>query len=436
MSHLPPEGRRVKPNRRKLTPQQEADAARAYDAGGTLEQLSARFGVSVHCLCDALDRQGRKRRTRRRLSDDEEAAVARAYLGGESQVSLAARHGCSQHAIHDALARQGAARRSLSEACRVYPVDEAAFDGPLTDERAYFVGLMMSDGWLSRGDRCSPAVCLELQEGDAWLVERFREFLKAGHPVIRGTRRAKLPGGRVVLQRFAGIKVRSARLVESLGRYGVGFDKSYTARARGGVETLPAFWRGVIDGDGTLAVRPDKSAFGSNAALSLVGSESLLAQFLAYVKTVVADFAGRPRRDHRGQCWGLEITGMGAVLVAGGLYDGAAVALPRKQALAADVADWGRRFRVRARERGPVACRLPGCGREAFARRLCREHLARPDLCAGLRKPRGPLKSWAALTREEMLALYRELGTWGAVARALSMPYGSVVAVRRRLGIP
>jgi hypothetical protein len=69
-------------------------------------------------------------------------------------------------------------------------------------------------------------------------------------------------------------------LVETLKEYGIVERKSRTAFVIKLNNNLH-FWRGLIDGDGTLYISPKMYP-----ALSLCGSESILNQFVDYVKGV------------------------------------------------------------------------------------------------------------------------------------------------------
>jgi hypothetical protein len=118
------------------------------------------------------------------------------------------------------------------------------FDCIDTPEKAYFLGLMATDGhteWKPQGKFLS----LELQERDGAIVKRFAELLNAEHKIERIAREGKKPTTRV--------RIYSSRLTAALMGHGVTLDTE--------TQFLPASLRsdlrrhcirGVLDGDGHI----------------------------------------------------------------------------------------------------------------------------------------------------------------------------------------
>jgi hypothetical protein len=158
-------------------------------------------------------------------------------------------------------------------------------------------------------------------------LEKFRTFLKAGHVISWGAATFFTRHGRTyTCKPTVTFKVASDPLAErlrALGRYGGLIDPQLT--------TSRDFWRGAVDGDGSLglydfAYKPSEKY----ARLELVGTPRLLGEFLAFLRS--HDMAG-----------GMTVRGRkGAnihVLATGGrlvppivrlLYQDATVALDRK----------------------------------------------------------------------------------------------------------
>jgi len=185
---------------------------------------------------------------------------------------------------------------------RRYNIDERAFVGPLTPERAYWLGFFMADGNVARD-----LVQLRLKADDRAHVERFRAFLKSNHPIHN-------------LSACVGYFVRNKRLAASLVVRGVTERKSFTARAEPDAATNSNFWRGVVDGNGHLTfVR------GKHPRLELCGSKPLMEQF--------GDFVCATPKQHK-SIWRVVLSGVHAQDVARILYMGCTVALSRKLAVA------------------------------------------------------------------------------------------------------
>jgi hypothetical protein len=246
--------------------------------------------------------------------------IIRRYHSGESTYAIAAGLGASQAAIHYLLVRHNVPRRSLVDSHRIYPLDEAAFDPPLSAEARYWIGMLITDGGITtNANRGTPRITLSLKGTDAEHVERFRDFLKTTHPLYYDGVRA------VTLQ------VSSLRLTQALAYYGVVPRKSHCARVRD-LENDPHFWRGVIDGDGCLGF--NKQGGKLYPRLGLCGAQPLLNQFVSFT----AAFLGRRVNVHpRSTIFQMYFHSHEAVQVVSRLYDNCPIALSRKLAVAREI---------------------------------------------------------------------------------------------------
>lgn len=148
---------------------------------------------------------------------------------------------------------------------RTHTLNENAFD-TLTEESAYWVGFLMADGCVS-----GRYLRLGLAEIDLPHIEKLKTFLGSSHVV------AYSPEG---VYQFA---VSSRRLASALAKYGVVPRKTHSAQVIG-LEHNRHFWRGVIDGDGSLGIYRSGRNMLPRPRIQLVGSRELLTQFIAFVK--------------------------------------------------------------------------------------------------------------------------------------------------------
>lgn len=154
-----------------------------------------------------------------------------------------------------------------------YTLNENAF-GMLTEESAYWLGVLMADGSV---DHLRGISRLRLGLKDTELVEQFRTFLGSNHPIKdRGDVRL--------------LELSSHELVASVEKYGIVSGKTKIAEAHTSLTSMPSFWRGVIDGDGCTYTK------NGYPHIVLVGAEPLMNQYLTFVKTQV-DTAARVRPD-------------------------------------------------------------------------------------------------------------------------------------------
>lgn len=255
------------------------------------------------------------------------------YQTGRSVAALAREFAVDSSAIRSRLARAGVPIRGAREATvanldrdpaiqtgmgrpRLYPFNPAFFD-VLTRDVAYVVGLMQADGSNQTG---RGTVCVTLKASDEALLVAVASAMGAARPLTTdqyGARR---------------LLVQSRALSDGLARWGVVSPKTHTARTHSDLLANRDYWRGVIDGDGSLCVGADGRRF-----LTLVGSRPMCEEFLAFARSHGAGLrvSVRPHKS----IWSIHLSARGEPeRVARALYAGAGLALSRKREVARS---WG-----------------------------------------------------------------------------------------------
>lgn len=202
------------------------------------------------------------------------------------------------------------------EGSRKYTLNHAYFDDITTPEQAYWLGFLTADGGVIKNAK-TYALRLELAETDAEHVQLLADAMGSDKPLWN--RRG-----------CVGVSLDSWRLVESLGRLGIGQRKSATVEPWDGLADLMRhYWRGLFDGDGCIC------RSGSYWQMSICGSEACVEAFAAWARPICGSRAKAIPVRPGATCWQWVIgsTRM-ATLLARELYEGAPVALRRKQQLA------------------------------------------------------------------------------------------------------
>lgn len=188
--------------------------------------------------------------------------VAGRYLAGESTGDLGRAYGVSDVAISVCLRRQGVTVREPGWATRVYPIREDAFDR-LTPDAAYWAGFLLADGCVSAAGR----ITLVLKAADVEHVRAWLRFMGSDdRPISNDGARARA-------------QVSSRRVAAALAAHGVVVGKTFTnVSTSSELARMPAFWRGMIDGDGTITLA--KGTHGPN--VGLVGSPAIMEQYAEF----------------------------------------------------------------------------------------------------------------------------------------------------------
>lgn len=300
----------------------------------------------------------------RKLSSGQKRQAVLDYEAGKSAPAIAAELNVHPTTIWGHLKRRGVVMRDAGEANRTIPLNQDAFAGELSDEAAYWVGVLITDGNVHRRPGSSSAVVsLAMNDGDAEHIEKFRDFLGSGHKIDTQPQSAAGYGGANgrPLTRLA---VPSAKLAEDLARYGVVPKKSRTADPIGGVEHRAAFWRGAVDGDGHMMWKNNVPTIG------MTGSRGTCEKFLAFVRGIHPGCNAKLRQQ--GAVFHARVCSLAALKTIRLLYQDAPVSLGRKQELADRIIK--ARAELAAAKIPPVACSVAGCDQEVHGLGFCKKH--------------------------------------------------------------
>lgn len=194
-----------------------------------------------------------------------------------------------------------------------YSLDHHYFDEITDERRAYWLGFITADGCLTENEGRQRLV-IELAERDADHLKTLCVDLGSDRPLqfARGCAKASFP---------------SKHIFKALGQLGVHPRKSKTVSPWSGpVHLMPHYWRGLVDGDGTVsrATRSGKWTVG------LVGSEACVSGFAEWARAECESAAVHRLVTHGG-CWSWTVTGTHKPqALARSLYAGSHIALERK----------------------------------------------------------------------------------------------------------
>lgn len=300
-----------------------------------------------------------------RIADHLEKRVVALYAQGFLSREIAAQVGCSKTTVLAVLQRYGISPRA---ACprRRYAIDESAFCRVDADPVArYWLGMLLTDGRVYAPTPSSVkkdwALSLGLAEEDRAHVEAFRAFLGSDKPIHRAERKDwKIMGRPTRAQALLTCSVSSRRLVEAVLSYGIVPRKTWTAHVVPALADCPHFWRGCVDGDGTLCwhragrwVYPD---------VRLIGTESVCESFAAFCRALVPTTRARVGRIQPGRTtFDFGLNGAGAFAVIHAMYGIGGPALARKAALAGEMMGTAGGKRLWRDESGNTIPRRPYC---------------------------------------------------------------------------
>lgn len=163
---------------------------------------------------------------------------------GQTLTFLARYYHCRDEAIRSVLIKNRIPikRRGLS---KNRLLREDFFDNIDTKEKAYFLGLMFTDGSVTLDPKRSPTISIQLKVSDIKILQDFRTILNM-HSNLRYDKREN--------KETAILSFRNSHMAESLAKYGIIPKKTYETKHLPAVseDLLPDFLRGLLDGDGSI----------------------------------------------------------------------------------------------------------------------------------------------------------------------------------------
>lgn len=289
----------------------KAHVVEMYESGLSLTAIAARLGVSRPAVAGVLQRRGIVIRNHYVLSEEQKVAACERYVAGETITAIAADMGVSQPSLSALLRRRDVEMRPLPT------LRHDAFDRQ-ADEAEYWTGFLFADGNVHRRGGGQPSISVGLAYRDRDHLVRFREFLGSSHKIC--DRAGEHPSSHFSFrsESIAGYLLNSGRYADALSR---------------DLTTSRHFWRGVVDGDGSLCLFRDK------ARVSLVGRRTVLDAFRVFLFD--HGFTNLSVYPHK-SIFHLGTTGRPAERIVDLLYDDASVALPRKLERARQIMEYAR----------------------------------------------------------------------------------------------
>lgn len=154
--------------------------------------------------------------------------------------------------------------------------NERFFENIDSEEKAYFLGLLISDGNVFKdntGRQASISITLDLN--DEYILQKFKEALNINTSISKD--------GRGCGQ----IAIRSDLMAKDLEKYGVIPRKSYiTYLPKIDEIYMPDLIRGIFDGDGSIVAKPSPRQDGHNRylhSISFCGSHQLMEDIAEYL---------------------------------------------------------------------------------------------------------------------------------------------------------
>lgn len=155
-----------------------------------------------------------------------------------------------------------------------YSCNHRFFQNIDTEDKAYWLGFIYADGWITKRSYCDSGVLgIELQAADVIHLKKFNKSICGNYQIMFRERECNLHGSSK-LNKMCEIKINSKDMYYDLINIGVTSDKSYTMQLPDiPNELMRHFIRGYFDGDGCLYMKHTKKSINQRCSFYSVSSD-------------------------------------------------------------------------------------------------------------------------------------------------------------------
>lgn len=229
-------------------------------SGISISEISRRTGLSNFSLCKFRKDNNLELPTlepyNKRVDDNLEKTFIKEYENGLSAQNIADKYGFKTNkTVLDALLKHDIETRGFG---RYTYYDESFFEKIDTHEKAYILGLIMTDGNVLKDYQ---GFEIQLNEEDGYILEKINDLIGGSktHLVQKidcSKRREKWPNTSDMVR----LSVYNNKIAEDLRKLGVVKNKTHIMRYVDKPvpdEFLSSYFRGLIDGDGSIYLHND-----------------------------------------------------------------------------------------------------------------------------------------------------------------------------------
>lgn len=187
---------------------------------------------------------------------------------------------------------------------------------PDDEQFAYWIGFLLADGCISEDKEGSDRLIVGLNKKDKSQLVKLRKWLKSNHKIREISKINAVE-----------LRIRSQQLCDMLRDFGITPRKSLTAIPDGRLIDNRHFWRGMIDGDGTIFVDGRDKLF----CLGLLGTYDVCQRFWQFCLRFDPLFQEVSVCKAPWNGWSVRCSGRKAKSIAKELYRDSNISLNRKQ---------------------------------------------------------------------------------------------------------
>ena len=203
-----------------------------------------------------------------RFSEEQILEMYNKYINGDSSIKIAKEYNTSASTIMSLFKSRKMSTRNCSVAAQKYKVDNTFFSDINTEEKAYWLGFIYADGYISTvNKRNTFGIALALK--DIKHLEKLKNSINSTHPI----KIYKQSNGYIEGQEYCKLTINNKELISDLRSQGVVENKTNIITAPTINASLAShFIRGYMDGDGCISYNSQRDEY----SIKILGTNDIL----------------------------------------------------------------------------------------------------------------------------------------------------------------
>lgn len=252
----------------QITDEEKQTIYALYDAGMNTVQISREINRNNSSIGIILKKSGRFPRSRKKTSSEQQQEILSLYQQGMTTHTIAEKFSLTGNTVASVIRDLGEKVRSRGH---VIKIDNPDFFHTIdSEEKAYFLGLIIADGSIIVDKKNRTTFALSLKSEDEHILHSLSRCLG-------------LPKDRVSKDNrgCSGVRTSSSQIIEDLSQYGVVPQKTFISY----IPEIPThlishLLRGIFDGDGSVFVQKARKTM----RCSIYGTHQLCHQYRELVR--------------------------------------------------------------------------------------------------------------------------------------------------------
>ena len=215
--------------------------------------------------CKTMIENSKNKNTRKKFTNEDISLICDMWKQGKTATQICREvkrfNERKPRTLYPILIKAGLYKKKSISDLRRYSVDDSYFDEIDTERKAYWLGFLIADGFLTNSGHSKESFGIALKSEDKYILDELKKDLNATYPIHEYENKIVFDGVNYGSVKYSKIVIKSKQIFKALQNLGLTVNKSYNACLP--LDKVPKeLWnhliRGYFDGDGSFSSPGDK----------------------------------------------------------------------------------------------------------------------------------------------------------------------------------